>query len=277
MSVESVSAPSMILLGGRVRKCTLFLWSVAICLLGIGPALANCFPIAAAPGQVIPAASPATQATDEVRITYLGHSSFLIETPEGASAVTDYNGFNRPVFAPSVVTMNNAHSTHYTPTPDPAIEHVLRGWDPAGGVANHDIRFQDLRVRNLPTNVREIGTTRYNGNSIFIFEVADLCIAHLGHLHHRLTDQDLGVLGQIDVLLAPIDGAWTMAQPLMAEVVSQIRPAMVIPMHYTAGGLTERFAALIASRYETVYSEDPTLVVSRRNLPWGKMVVLPVS
>lgn len=255
-------------------------WLLAVCLVAWqflpGAALASCFPIAEATGRVFPAATrPAAPAAGDVRMTYLGHSSFLIETPEGVSAVTDYNGFLRPAFIPDVVTMNNAHSTHYTPTPEPQITHVLRGWGEAGGVANHDVRLRDLRVRNLPTNVREVGGTRYNGNSIFIFEVADLCIAHLGHLHHRLTDQDLGVLGQIDVLLAPIDGAWTMAQSLMAEVVAQIRPAIVIPMHYTAGGLAERFAALIAGRYETVYSDTPTLTVSRRTLGWGKMVVLP--
>jgi len=247
-------------------------------LLPAGAALASCLPIAAAPGQVIPAAArPGAPAAGNVRLTYLGHSTFLIETAEGATAVTDYNGFIRPAFVPDVVTMNNAHTTHYTPNPEPTITHVLRGWDPAGGVARHDIVFRDLRVRNLPTNVRATEGTRYNGNSIFIFEAEDLCIAHLGHLHHRLTDQDLGALGEIDVLLAPIDGAWTMAQGLMAEVVGQIRPAIVIPMHYTAGGLTERFARLIAGRYETVYSDSPTLTVSRRNLPWGKMVVLPSS
>ena len=255
----------------------LAVWLV-IWLLPVGQALASCFPIAAAPGRVIPAAArPDAPAAGDVRLTYLGHSSFLIETSDGVTAVTDYNGYIRPAFIPDVVTMNNAHSTHYTPNPEPAITHVLRGWDPAGGVAHHDIVFRDLRVRNLPTNVRQIGGTRYNGNSIFIFEAEDLCIAHLGHLHHRLTDQDLGALGEIDVLLAPIDGAWTMAQGLMAEVVGQIRPAIVIPMHYTAGGLTERFARLIAGRYETVYSDSPTLTVSRRNLPWGKMVVLPSS
>jgi L-ascorbate metabolism protein UlaG (beta-lactamase superfamily) len=256
--------------------CVLLLAGLAW-LTTLGGALATCLPIASGPGRIIPAAiRPDPPPSGEVRITYLGHSSFLIETPGGVAAVTDYNGYLRPAYLPDVVTMNNAHSTHYTSTPDPGIRHVLRGWGAPGDVANHDVRYEDLRVRNLPTNVRAFGNdTRYNGNSIFVFEVADLCLAHLGHLHHRLTDQDLAVLGQIDVLFAPIDGAWTMAQPLMAEVVAQIRPAIVIPMHYIGGGLSQSFARLISGQYEMVVSGTPTLTVSRTKLPWGKMIVLP--
>src|SRR3546814_3154722 len=87
-----------------------------------------------------------------------------------------------------------------------------------------------MRVWNIPTNVRQWGDhVRMAGNSIFVFEVAGLCIAHLGHLHHRLTDQHLAVLGVIDVLLVPVDGSYTLAQDMMMEVIRQIRPAVVIP------------------------------------------------
>ena len=64
-----------------------------------------------------------------------------------------------------------------------------------------------MRVRNVPTNIRDWngGTERY-GNSIFIFEIANLCIAHLGHLHHTLTQPHLDEIGRIDVVMAPVDG-----------------------------------------------------------------------
>ena len=69
--------------------------------------------------------------------------------------------------------------------------------------------------RNIPTNIRMWGEggTRLNGNSIFIFEVADLCLVHLGHLHHELTREDLGVLGEVDVLMVPVDGGVTLQGP----------------------------------------------------------------
>ena len=64
-----------------------------------------------------------------------------------------------------------------------------------------------MRVRNVPTNIRNWtgGTERY-GNSIFIFEIANMCIAHLGHLHHTLTQQQLDEIGRVDVVMAPVDG-----------------------------------------------------------------------
>ena len=56
-------------------------------------------------------------------------------------------------------------------------------------------------MRNVPTNIRTLdGGTERHGNSIFIFEVANLCIAHLGHLHHTLTQQQLNEIGRVDVV-----------------------------------------------------------------------------
>ena len=142
-------------------------------------------------------------------------------------------------------------------------------------MAIHDHKIKDLRVWNLPTNVREFGNVRYNGNSIFVFEIADLCVAHLGHLHHLLTDEDLGVLGQIDVLLVPVDGGMTMAQEYMLEVIDQIDPAVVVPMHFFTYGSLQRFLALIRNRYEPILLEEPSIVLSRLTLPYRKVLVLP--
>ncbi|NIX22805.1 MAG: Zn-dependent hydrolase, partial [Actinobacteria bacterium] len=93
----------------------------------------------------------------------------------------------------------------YTDFPDPAIEHVLRGWNPEGGPAEHDLDVGDVHIRNVPTDIRGwSGLVEPDGNSIFIFEVADLCIGHLGHLHHRLSDADLALIGRLDVVFAPV-------------------------------------------------------------------------
>jgi L-ascorbate metabolism protein UlaG (beta-lactamase superfamily) len=240
------------------------------------PGLAQCFPIAGAEPKVIPAAfQQAALPAGTVQLTFLGHSSFWIESAGGATAVTDFNGMILPPQTPDIVTMNNAHSTHYTDFVDPAVRHVLRGWDPKGGVALHDVTHRDLHVRNVPTNVRDFGGVRTNGNSIFIFEVADLCIAHLGHLHHVLSDVHLGELGMIDVLLTPVDGSFTMAQELMVEVIQQIQPAVIIPMHYFGPSTLSRFIDLIGDRYEVEIAEEPTVVLSRHTLPYRKVLVLP--
>src|SRR5690349_24985038 len=85
---------------------------------------------------------------DQVRLTYVGHSTFLIESPQLVRIATDYNDYVRPPVLPDIATMNHAHSTHFTDLPDPGIKHVLRGWGPTPDQpARYDITFKDVRVR----------------------------------------------------------------------------------------------------------------------------------
>ena len=239
-------------------------------------ALAACYPVAQRAPSVMPAAFRLAELpANAVQLTYLGHSTFLIRSSEDATAVTDFNGYIGARITPDIVTMNNAHSSHYTDYVDPDVKHVLRGWVSEGGMFRHDVSIGDMRVRNIPTNLRGVGGTRWNGNSIFVFEVADLCIAHLGHLHHTLSDQDLAELGIIDVLLAPVDGAYTMAQGLMVEVIKQINPVVVIPMHYFTAQTLRGFLAQIGDSYDIDIRDTPTLVLSRNTLPYHQVIVLP--
>ena len=240
---------------------------------------AGCFPLAQSPARAIPAGfTPAALPEGATaRLTFLGHASFLIETRAGVSAVTDYNGYNTAPITPDIVTMNNAHSTHYTDEVEPGVTHVLRGWVPGGGLAEHDIVMDDLRVRNVPTSVRGREGARTNSNSIFVFEVEDLCIAHLGHLHHRLEDYHLGEMGIIDVLLVPADGMWTLPHAAAADVVEQVRPSVVIPMHYFGRSVLEGFLAELSEEWEVVVSETPTVTLARDTLPFRQVLVLPGS
>jgi len=212
---------------------------------------------------------------DQVRITYVGHSTFLIESPKLVRIATDYNDWARPPLLPDIVTMNHAHSTHYTDRPAAGIKFVLRGWRDDGQPANHDISFQDVRVRNVPTNIRNWsgGTERY-GNSIFVFEIANLCIAHLGHLHHTLTQQQLDDIGRVDVVMAPVDGNMTLDLDGMVEVLQAIKAQVVIPMHSFSAYTLDRFLARMRQDYRIDTNETPSLVVSKTTLPAAPTVVV---
>ena len=217
----------------------------------------------------------------QVRLTYHGHSTFTIESAKGITAATDYNDYVKPRIAPVIATMNIAHDTHHTPTPDPAIKHVLRGWNPSGsGPAIHDLTVQDLRVRNVPTNIRSVfgedGGTLANGNSIFVFEVGGLCIAHLGHLHHTLNTQQIAQIGQMDVVLVPVDGGYTLDIAGMIDVVKALKAPIVIPMHYFSGYSLESFINTLKSSFEIVRNPVSTIVIARNNLPSKpQLLVLP--
>ncbi|WGD31791.1 MBL fold metallo-hydrolase [Ancylobacter sp. WKF20] len=223
----------------------------------------------------IPAAMPGER---EVSLTFVGHATFLIETAGGVTLATDYNDYVRPSVVPRVATMNRAHSTHYSLNPDPGIERVLKGWREDRDPVHYDLEVGDLWIGNLPTNIRDWeGGTIKNGNSIFIFRAADLCIAHLGHLHHTLTPEDLGALGRIDIVLAPVDGSYTLDVDGMVEVLKALESPVVIPMHFFNPSTLERFLAKLAdSRYTIARQPTPTVVLSRASLPtMPTVMVLP--
>lgn len=228
--------------------------------------------LAAACGAIAEAPYPRLQRASEnpgTEITFLGHASFLIRSPGGITAVTDYNGTHIPDFPPDIATMNMAHTTHWTSRPDPRIAHVLRGWREDGKQPVIDLQLGDMRVRNIPTNIRNWGGegTRTYGNSIFIFESGGLCIAHLGHLHHLLTEDDIANLGQIDILMAPIDGTWTLSHEDMATIIDQMHPRLILAMHHFGEHMLHRFARLVADRYPLRVMPGASAMFRRESLP----------
>jgi L-ascorbate metabolism protein UlaG (beta-lactamase superfamily) len=235
--------------------------------------------VAAERPRIIPAGLRLARNPDEVRITYVGHSTFLIESPQLVRVATDYNDYVRSPILPDIVTMNHAHTTHYTDHPDPGIRHVLRGWGPSPDrPARHDVQLKDTRVRNVPTNIRDWrgGGTERHGNSIFIYEMANMCIAHLGHLHHTLTQQQLNEIGRIDVVFVPVDGTMTLDLDGMMEVLSALKAPLMIPMHYFSTYTLHRFLDRIRETWKVEMSEIPSLVVSKTSLPASPTVrVLP--
>jgi L-ascorbate metabolism protein UlaG (beta-lactamase superfamily) len=234
--------------------------------------------VAARPSFVQPAAFRlAALERDQVRISYIGHSTFLIESPQLVRIATDYNDYVKPPVLPDIVTMNHAHTTHYSDHPDPSIKHVLRGWAGDEKPARIDLQYKDVRVRNVPTNIRNWdGGTERHGNSIFIFEVANLCIAHLGHLHHTLTQQQLNEIGRVDVVMVPVDGNLTLDLDGMVEVLHALKAALVIPMHYFSAYTLDRFLQRVRQEWEVEIAEVPSMVVSKTSLPAKpKVLVLP--
>jgi L-ascorbate metabolism protein UlaG (beta-lactamase superfamily) len=228
--------------------------------------------------RIIPAAFKlAALNADQVRITYIGHATFLIESPQLVRIATDYNDYVRPGILPDIITMNHAHSTHYTDHPDPNIKMVLRGWRDDGGPSAYDVTYQDVRIRSVATNIRDMngGTERY-GNSIFVFEVAGLCIAHLGHLHHTLTQAQLDDIGRVDVVFVPVDGSYTLDLDGMIDVLAALKAPLIIPMHYFSSYTLDRFLARVREQYPVAFNETPAIVLSKATLPTApQIMVLP--
>ena len=242
--------------------------TAAVFLAGAAPAQAACYPMAGIEPRVVPASfGVAAVPRNHVRIDFLGHASFEIESPDGARIVTDYNGYLSAQRLPHIVTMNTQSQSHSTEIVDPAIKYVLKGWKPAGGIAKHNLRFRDVRVRNVPTNLQDWSGGMSNDSSMFVFEVSDLCIAHLGNLRHVLTREFLGELGRIDIVLASIDGMWTMSHEELFENLTRIAPALIIPMQFGSGGGIEAFVARARKDWPIRQHSKSWIQLSFRDLP----------
>jgi L-ascorbate metabolism protein UlaG (beta-lactamase superfamily) len=221
----------------------------------------------------------AAAAKDEVTITYAGHSTYYIDTPGGIRIATDYSGVYRTGRLPDVVTMNRAHSTHYTLFPDPRIAHVLHGWGDEGQPARISERIGDVFIRNVTTDIRRYfgedlsGEMIKDGNSIFIFEVAGLCIGHLGHLHVKLDDSQFAAIGRLDIVMVPIDGTYTMSLDGISEITKRLRASVVLPMHRFMTPL-EEFMQRIGSQFQIDRRSERSLTISRETLPSTPTVII---
>lgn len=212
-----------------------------------------------------------------VRISYVAHASFLIQTQGGLEAVTDFTGFiGSTALVPDVVTMNHAHDTHWTATPDPSIPHVLQGWgEEFGAGISHHLDLGEMLVRNVSTDIRsQFGGREDRGNSIFIFEVEGLCIGHLGHLHHEPTPEQYAAIGRLDVVMVPVDGGYTLPLPVVTRLLERLKSSVVIPMHWFSDLALERFLADISETFAVERRATASLEISLRDLPARPTVIV---
>lgn len=218
-------------------------------------------------------AIPANVEPGTVRITYVAHSTFRIETAEGVTIATDFYGTagrnaDGNAIRPDIVTMNHAHETHWTAYPDPEIPFVLRGWNHDGkGPADYKLKVRDVVVRNVTTDIRGWGEPEADGNSIFIFEVADLCIGHLGHLHHALTERHYSRIGRLDIVMAPVDGTMTLNIQDMIGVLKTLKARIVLPMHAFGGFSMQQFLIGMSDEFAVTVNDGPSIEVSYLTLP----------
>lgn len=214
-------------------------------------------------------ASLRTVPEETVDIHYVGHASFLIRSAGGLNIVTDFTGFiGSTRMIPDVVTMNHAHDTHWTAFPDPAIAHVLPGWGSFGEGIEHRVDLGEVLIRNVSTDIRsQFSGVEPLGNSIFVFELAGLCIGHLGHLHHAPNDAQYAALGRLDVVMAPVDGGMTLDHATMIAVLKRIRARIVLPMHWFSAFALEDFLDGMRDEFTVVRLEEPSLNVRRGALP----------
>jgi len=168
-------------------------------------------------------------------ISYLGQSCFKLQDklgPEGVTLVTDpFNkelGLKVPNFEADIVTVSHQHPDHNNVG-------ALRGTpfviDTAG---EYDIK--NVMIQGLEAFHDSKGGAERGKNIIYRIEMDDLTLVHLGDLGHILTDAQLDQLDKVDILFIPVGGKYTIDAKIAVEVIGQLEPRIVIPMHYKLPG-----------------------------------------
>lgn len=177
-----------------------------------------------------------------MRIRWLGHACFRLETGTGLVVVTDpYDetvGYTFPETAADVVTVSHDHFDHnhvQAVAGHPLIlrgagEHSLDGLDPR--------KTEGVQIRGVASFHDAVGGRQRGGNTIFCFTLEGMRVVHLGDLGHQLTPAQQAEIGPVDVLLVPVGGTYTLDAAGAAQVVEQLRPRVVIPMHYRTKALS---------------------------------------
>ena len=167
-----------------------------------------------------------------MEISWLGHSCFRIKGRQTTIITDPYSpdlGYSLGKLSASIVTVSHQHPGHcYTEGigGEPRLitgpgEYEIAGVLIIGMAAFHD---------------GEKGGTR-GKNTIYLMEVDEISVCHLGDLGHVLTAVQVEEMGDVDVLLLPVGGVSTIDAPLAAEVVRQLEPKAVVPMHYKTEAL----------------------------------------
>ena len=204
----------------------------------------------------------------EVRLKFLGHSSFLIVAPGGGRAVMD--PYVIPILdpPPDAVTVSNFHETHSMTGPYVGKSEIFFGVTKEGKPNAIDEKFGNLRIASFP-QVDGDENHPFVLNTIHVFQAGGLCVAHFGNARFGPSPGQIRALGKIHVLLLPIDGSFTVPHDVAAKITKRIGPNIVIPMHYFGPELTGEFEKALKAEGITrvIRPRETELVLTRKRLP----------
>jgi L-ascorbate metabolism protein UlaG (beta-lactamase superfamily) len=205
-----------------------------------------------------------------VEITYLGHSAFRLRGKE-VTVVTDPYPPTRTLamgrVSADIVTVSHGSPNHSFVE---GVSGVPRVVDGPGEYEVADVLIAGVATASRPGQGPE--------NTAYVLRFDDLAVCHLGDVNNRLTNQQIEELGSIDVLLVPVGGGNALGASAAAEVVTQLDPALVVPMHYRLdGGTVEGLDPVDYFCREMGLKEvvpEAKLTVTRSSLPSELRVVV---
>jgi L-ascorbate metabolism protein UlaG (beta-lactamase superfamily) len=162
-----------------------------------------------------------------VDVTWLGHGCFRLRGKAAAVVNDPYPpalGPKLPRLEADLLTISHEHENHAY------LRAVKDGAYVISGPGEYEVA--GVVVNGLPTYHDAARGAEHGRNTVYVIELDDVRVCHLGDLGHGLDDAMLGAIGNVDLLLAPVGGGRALDGARAAEVVRQVEPRVVVPMHY---------------------------------------------
>ena len=199
-----------------------------------------------------------------MEITWLGHSCFRLKGSE-ATVITDPyapdSGYTLGKPKADIVTVSHQHSDH----------NYVQGVPDARVISGPgEYEISNVLVIGMATYHDDAQGAQRGKNTVYLIEMDEVTVCHLGDLGHVLTSEQTEELDNVDVLLIPVGGVYTIDARLAAEVVRQLDPKVVIPMHYKTPVVTLELEPVDRFLRELGVSNlepSPKLSVTKSNLP----------
>ena len=164
-------------------------------------------------------------------VTWLGHGCFRLRGRSAAVVTDPYPpaiGLKLPKLDADLVTISHEHENHsYT--------QVMRDSNEIRGPGEYEVA--GVSVIGVPTFHDAEKGAKHGRNTVYLIEIDDVRVCHLGDLGHALDDAEAEAISSPDVLLVPVGGHTSINAAQAAEIVRQLEPRFVVPMHYAIPGL----------------------------------------
>jgi L-ascorbate metabolism protein UlaG (beta-lactamase superfamily) len=211
-----------------------------------------------------------------MELTWLGHSCFRMRGKD-VTLITDPPspaiGYSLGRVTADIVTISHDHPGHnYVQGIGGKPQYVING--------PGEYEVHNVLITGLATYHDEEHGAQFGRNTVYLYHIDDLLVCHLGDLGHPLQAHEQEEVSGCDVLLLPVGGGHSLDAKRAAELVSQIEPQLIIPMHYAtpalkpAAGTLDPVDKFSHEMGVEVTEPLPKLTITRASLPPEPKVVL---
>lgn len=165
-------------------------------------------------------------------ISYLGHSCFRIKSKTGTVVMDPFDssvGLSLPSPSADIVTVSHGHLDHNNTK---IVSGTARRKDPFVISEPGEYEIEGVSVFGYSTYHDDKKGEERGENIVFVVQAEGIRVVHLGDLGHNLSEKMIEMLDGVDILLVPVGGVYTIDAKIALDIIENVGPYVVIPMHY---------------------------------------------